>query len=159
MAIKAQPRFVEIAPGEIRHLCLACDTPLRERRALYCAEHKNHKVNVCESCGKATGGVICLECRIAAAEGKPIPARRSQIRGGKRELTELDRPLVEKWWAEEVPTKEIAKRLGLSTKQPAKTIGYKRGKGWNLPYRKPWSVEHAKQMARERREAHELSSL
>lgn len=148
--MKKQPKLKEIAPGEVRTVCWICETPI-VKRALYCDEHQEGKQNACEKCGKGTRGTICRECRKEPTAEEPILLDSSQIRGGKRILTEHDRPFVEKWWAEGFKSGEIARKLGLSSLNPCEAILTKRRtRGWNLPYRLPANVANAHKMLEKR---------
>ncbi len=139
-----EPKYIEVESGEIRHVCLICDTPIKPVSRLYCKEHENGFVYACKYCGKPATGDVCQECIEGFASMKRDKAviHRSQIRNGKRILTEMDRPLVEKWWEEGATGREIAKRLGLDCNQPNSCLSHKRiAMGWNLPYRSPHAVE------------------
>jgi len=148
---KKHPKLAEIAPGEIRTVCWTCGTPVG-KRALFCTEHQGAtKKKPCEKCGKAARGKVCVDCLGRRKTEEPILLHPSQIKGGKRYLTEHDRPFVEKWWAEGVKSGEIARRLDLSTINPCETILTKRRqRGWNLPYRKPQNVASAYKMLEKR---------
>jgi|ERR1700722_5357905 len=125
-------KLKEIAPGEVRIVCLICETPIKGR-ALYCEQHKGKQKNACAKCGKGTRGTICRECRKT-----PRPSQGW--------LTEADREAVQELWAQGLSAKAIAGRLGLSTKNPTMTIISRRGKGWDLPYRNLAGIERAARM-------------
>lgn len=139
-------KLKEIAPGEVRVVCLICETPIKGR-ALYCERHKGKQKNACAKCGKGMRGTICATCR----QGKiNVP----KLRGTKRVLTEADRPLVEKLWREGLTGREIATQLGLVSKSPTSIITRRRwASGWNLSYRQPNSIPNARKMNEEKRAA------
>lgn len=59
------------------------------------------------------------------------------------------RALVERLWAEGVSAREIARRVGWSTRSnPSNYISAYRAKGWDLPHRR--SPEHVKAFGRAR---------
>jgi hypothetical protein len=141
--LRKSPKLKEISPGETRTVCLICETPIGSR-AFFCEEHKE-KRNTCEKCGKATmSKVLCADCRKRKSEEEPILLSSAQIRGGKRVLTEADRPFVEKWWAEGIQGPAIAKKLGLTTNTPTGAIIARRRKDWQLPYRNESAIKQGR---------------
>ncbi len=145
-----EARFIEIEPGEIRRVCLVCNTPVKEVHRLYCPAHNNGRIYTCKVCGKpATTEVMCQECREGKGRGAPVPvSHRPKMIAGKRIMSLSDQSLVEKWWAEGVTGKEIGKKLGLATKTPDAALSYKRKHhGWNLPYRHPHAIETGRKLA------------